>query len=85
MQVYIYTQWYATCTFMCFIMHSSCPASLTLRSTTCDWASQAWDAVTPETIRNCWKHSGKLCQCVAFSICDKFRLTQYIVHLCETL
>ncbi|KAG6941349.1 hypothetical protein JG688_00018712 [Phytophthora aleatoria] len=44
---------------MCFILHSSCPASLTLRSTTCDWASQAWGAVTPETIRNCWKHSGK--------------------------
>ncbi|KAG6947314.1 hypothetical protein JG687_00016177 [Phytophthora cactorum] len=44
---------------MCFILHSSCPASLALRSTTCVWASQAWDATTPETIRNCWKHSGK--------------------------
>ncbi|KAF1790398.1 hypothetical protein GQ600_23137 [Phytophthora cactorum] len=47
--------WHATCTFMCFILHSSCPASLNL-TTTCDWTSQAWDAVTPETIRN-WKHS----------------------------
>ncbi|KAG6964905.1 hypothetical protein JG687_00005707 [Phytophthora cactorum] len=44
---------------MYFILHSSCPASLTLKSTTCDWTLQAWDAITPETIGNCWKHSGK--------------------------
>ncbi|KAG6957312.1 hypothetical protein JG688_00011027 [Phytophthora aleatoria] len=41
-----------------FCIHHAQRASL-LRSTTCDWASQAWDATTPETIRNCWKHSGK--------------------------
>ncbi|KAG6945837.1 hypothetical protein JG688_00016354 [Phytophthora aleatoria] len=52
-------QWHTTCTFIGFILHSSCPANFTLRSTTCDWASQAWDAVTPETIRNWWKYSGK--------------------------